>query len=294
MKKNTPSLTAELAAMMRSVASRSCTLRKTFDDRYARLFCGIRSKPAFFLNLFLSLFDPSLTRIKIPMLQVGLLCALIRHRFMENFVISMLQKDKSQLVLLGAGYDTKSLRLKNDCVRIFEIDHPLTQRRKLSILKKNKLITSDTCYISCNLTNENPGEYLKVNGIDRNVPIVVVAEGVLSYFQKSRISELIEDIGSLGNDVSLIFDYRQPLSGELHSAKSWYKQFKNKGEQYLGLFTKDEMDQLLDKKGFTTDSASDLFDIAKQFLPTFSAIDLKGSSEIRTVSKKSSVRLIHE
>lgn len=293
MKKNTPSLTAELAAMMRSVAYRSSTLRKIVDDRYARLFCGIRSKPAFFLNFFLSFFDRSLTHIKIPMLQVGLLCAVIRHRYIENVLMGMLKKGTWQVVLLGAGYDTKSLRLRNDNVRIFELDHPSTQKRKISILNRRNLLPSGTCFLPCDLTIDNPGECFEENTLDKNVPVIVIAEGVFSYFRRTRIGELLGDLNTLANEVYLIFDYRHPAEGNLNAAKNWHRNFKNKGEQYLGLLTKGEMNQLLEERGFITNSASDLYDIASELLPSFSAKDLEGSSEIRLVSKTSNIESRH-
>lgn len=293
MKKNTPSLTAELAAMMRAVAYRSSALRKVVDDRYALLFCGIRSKPAFFLNCFLSLFDRSLTHIKIPMLQVGLLCAVIRHRYIENILMGMVKKGKWQVVLIGAGYDTKSLRLKNANVSIFELDHPFTQKRKISILNRKKLLPSGTSFLPCDLINDNPGECLEKSSLNKNIPVIVIAEGVFSYFRMTRINELLGDINTLANEVHLIFDYRHPVEGKVNAATNWHENFKNKGEQYLGLLTKAEMNQLLEERGFTTNSASDLYDIAGELLPTFFAKDLKGTSEIRLVSKKSSVESRH-
>jgi methyltransferase (TIGR00027 family) len=223
------------------------------------------------------------------MLQVGLLCAIIRHRYIENVVLSMLKKGKLQVVLLGAGYDTKSLRLKRDNVNFFELDHPLTQKRKISILKKRNLLPSGTSFIPCDLTNDSPRECLLERGFDKNIPVIVIAEGVFSYFQKSRIGELMEDIGRFADDVSLVFDYRHPLDAELNLAKNWYKYFKSKGEQYLGLLTEVEMNKILDSNGFVTDFANDLYDIAHEFLPAFCAKDLKGSSELRIVSKKSKI-----
>ena len=41
----------------------------------------------------------------------------------------------SQLVLLGAGYDTRATRLPAAAASaVFEIDHPLTQSRKRAVL----------------------------------------------------------------------------------------------------------------------------------------------------------------
>src|ERR1700722_15783771 len=40
-----------------------------------------------------------------------------------------------QVVMLGAGFDTRAARLARDGVRFFEVDHPGTQANKLARLK---------------------------------------------------------------------------------------------------------------------------------------------------------------
>jgi methyltransferase (TIGR00027 family) len=286
MKANSPSITAELAAMMRAVAHHSKPLRSVINDPYARLFCGNRTIPALLLHRLMTIINPDLCRIPMSMVQVGILCALCRHSFMEREVKRLIKDGYDQLVLIGAGYDTKSLRLKDKHLTIFELDHPWTQKRKIEILKKHELLSDNTVFCSCDLSMDDPGECLKKNGISTNKRTIILAEGVFSYFIPERIGEIIRNIASVTGSCSMIFDYRHPLADSQTNAKKWHKNFKRNGEQYRGLLTKIEMNALLDENGFTTDSFYDLYNSAKEVLPSFNAKGLINVSEIRIVSKK--------
>ncbi len=285
MKANSPSLTAELAAMMRAVAHRSNPLRSIINDPYARLFCGNRTFPALLLHLLLTRINPDLCSIPVSMVQVGILCALCRHRFMENEVKRLITNGYDQLVLIGAGYDTKSLRLKEKKLPVFELDHPWTQNRKIEILKKHNLLSDNTVFCSCDLSMESPGDCLKKNGISSNKQTILLAEGVFSYFVPERIGEIIRNIASITGPCSMIFDYRHPLTNNQTNAKKWHNNFKRNGEQYRGLLTKVEMDTLLFENGFETDRSYDLYDSAKEILPSLKATSLSNVSEIKIVRK---------
>lgn len=285
MKANSPSLTAELAAMMRAVAHHSKPLRSVINDPYARLFCGNRTVPALLLHLLLTRINPDLCRVPLAMVQVGILCALCRHRFMENEVKRLITEGYDQLVLIGAGYDTKSLRLKEKRVSVFELDHPWTQNRKIEIFRRYNLRPDNTVFCNCDLSRENPGDCLKNNGISGNKQTILLAEGVFSYFIQERISEIIRNIASITGPCSMIFDYRHPLTNIQTGAKKWYDNFKRNGEQYRGLLTKVEMDTVLFETGFETDRSYDLYNSAKEILPSLKATSLSNVSEIKIVRK---------
>lgn len=55
MKINTPSMTAELDAMMRAMAACYSGTRSVMQDRFAIMFCGIRVIPAFCLDMLILL-----------------------------------------------------------------------------------------------------------------------------------------------------------------------------------------------------------------------------------------------
>ena len=58
---------------------------------------------------------------------------LARTAFFDNLFIDALNKNIPQIVLLGAGYDTRAYRFAdlNNATKIFELDIAPTQNRKM-------------------------------------------------------------------------------------------------------------------------------------------------------------------
>jgi methyltransferase (TIGR00027 family) len=93
-----------------------------------------------------------------------------------------------QVVILGAGYDTRAARLPRAGVRFFEVDHPATQAAK-----RDKLATlagypvEAATYVSCNFEREDPIERLVANGFSTTEPALVVWEGVVPYLTEAAV-----------------------------------------------------------------------------------------------------------
>jgi len=285
MKKNTPSMTAELGAMMRAVAAYFSETRSVMHDRFAADFCGFRVIPAFCINLLILLVDRMLNYVPCDMIRVGVLCSLVRHRFFEDTVAELVHNNDAVFLILGAGYDTKSLRWLWNDIPVIELDHPATQARKRSILCANKLDTPNTLYVSCDL-----GEGSLFTSIDKNVfsshkRLVVMAEGVLSYFTKKRIYEILEELSGSAQEVYIVFDYRHNVESTSRTAKNWFLNFRKKGERYLGLLDKNEMDEILEKCGYSTLEAIDLAVLTDRYGFTQGFENLRNVAEVRIVTK---------
>ena len=60
-----------------------------------------------------------------------------RERYIDDFLITSLNDGLDQVVILGAGFDTRAYRIAGmQKTRVFEIDHPSTQAEKLKRLQK--------------------------------------------------------------------------------------------------------------------------------------------------------------
>ena len=61
----------------------------------------------------------------------------LRKRSIENFVRQAVQQNARQLVIIGAGFDTLSVRMAREFsdLQIIEIDHPATQALKRTALE---------------------------------------------------------------------------------------------------------------------------------------------------------------
>jgi len=116
-----------------------------------------------------------------------------------------------QLVILGAGYDTRSLSLDalqaGKC-RVFEVDYPDLLAAKRSVLAENGVILPDgLSYVGCDLNATDPASPLATAGFDPALPAAVVMEGVFFFLRGDRAAALLapEALG-LSRGGALTFD----------------------------------------------------------------------------------------
>jgi methyltransferase (TIGR00027 family) len=62
------------------------------------------------------------------------LFAAVRSRFCEDELTKAVARGVGQYVLMGAGLDTFAYRNPHPGLRVFEVDHPATQRWNRSLL----------------------------------------------------------------------------------------------------------------------------------------------------------------
>ena len=130
----TPSRTAEYMALFRALETTNAADRRLFADRDAKRFL----RPALRVVV---------TAARLPAVRAALvafidrrwpgprLSGVVRTRVIDDFVVSAIEGGCTQLVLLGAGYDTRATRLSQVAdAAVFEVDHPATQARKRSVL----------------------------------------------------------------------------------------------------------------------------------------------------------------
>lgn len=93
-----------------------------------------------------------------------------------------------QVVILGAGYDTRAARLPRAGVRFFEVDHPATQAAKCDRLAGLDGYPLDAAtYVTCNFESEDPVERLVAGGLSVREPSLVLWEGVVSYLTEDAV-----------------------------------------------------------------------------------------------------------
>ena len=84
-----------------------------------------------------------------------------------------------QLVVLGAGFDTRCYRLTDRPERCFEVDAPSTQADKRETLAAAGIDTSDVVFVSTNFAGEdNWMDDLLAAGFDLSLPTLFLWEGV--------------------------------------------------------------------------------------------------------------------
>ncbi len=194
---------------MRATDQRRDPARRTVDDPHARLFLrpwlgaalasvmrtgriGERGEALF----------PNLTTY-----------VLTRHRFIDDCLAAALRAGRvDQLVLLGAGYDTRAYRFAGalDGRTTFEVDYPATGDRKAKLVAKHarQLPAARVTRVPIDFQTQSLGERLIESGFRRGARTFWVWEGVSPYLTRDAVKATlatVRELGAKGSDLAMDF-----------------------------------------------------------------------------------------
>lgn len=114
-----------------------------------------------------------------------------------------------QVVVLGAGYDTRAARLPRADVTFFEVDHPATQAAKRARLAELPGYPVDAAhYTSCDFEREDPVARLAATGFRTDEPALVIWEGVVPYLTEAAVRATLTTLArGLSPRTLLVFDF---------------------------------------------------------------------------------------
>ena len=114
-----------------------------------------------------------------------------------------------QVVILGAGLDTRAARLAAPDVHFFEVDRPATQQDKLARLGRAASYPRDAAtYVTCNFESEDFVERLLTQGFRAEEPAFVVWEGVTPYLTEAAVRATLRRIAhGLDPESVVVFDH---------------------------------------------------------------------------------------
>lgn len=119
------------------------------------------------------------------------------------------ERGECQYVICGAGMDTFAFRNENRAIRVFEIDHPDTQRYKLGkIARLQWNIPENVRFVPVDFLRDDMAEKLREAGFDPAAPSFFALLGVTYYLPPAAFEETLGKIGSLSSAGSkLVFDF---------------------------------------------------------------------------------------
>jgi len=121
---------------------------------------------------------------------------------------------KRQVILLGSGYDTRSMRYTQSNINFYEVDIPEVISKKSVVTKKylNKSAPSACVrFVPLNLNevltkNKNIVQVLETEGFQPELPTILICEAVLFYLIPGAAQKLISDLFSLNANRYCITD----------------------------------------------------------------------------------------
>jgi methyltransferase (TIGR00027 family) len=242
MRDGQPSLTARGAAVYRAI-HQSHEDAAIFRDPFAERILDDETRAT--LDEIAA--DPSRRGIRLFIVS--------RSRFSEDALAASVARGARQVVVLGAGLDTFSLRNPFPDVRVFEVDFPATQAWKRERLREAGIAAPDTLtFAPVDFECESLAEGLARAGFRHDRPAFFQWLGVVMYLTREAISSTLDYVASVPAS-AVAFDYTKPFESYApdHRASliAMAESAAARGEPWLSFFDPPEIAAILRDRGFT-------------------------------------------
>lgn len=200
MQAGQPSRTAMAAAVLRA-AHQLYDSPLVFEDALAVGMAGSRAVAALQAGT-LNLRNPTSMRAHVVM----------RARYTEDMLAAAFERGVRQYVVLGAGLDTFGCRSPlGAALRVFEVDHPATQRWKRAHLIESGITTpASLSFAPVDFERETIADGLARAGFDARQPAFVSMLGVSMYLTRAAAQDTFRFAAALPAGSELVFDYGVP------------------------------------------------------------------------------------
>jgi len=249
-------------AAQRALEDRERPGRRLFEDPFARRFvtrrlalvCALRRLPVVG-RIAPSLYD----WVAGPGPRAS---AVARTRVIDDAVCGSVADGIRQVVLLGAGFDTRAYRLAcMASVDVFEVDQQDTQRRKIAVLAGLEARTARVRHVACDFERQRLDRGLLDAGYRADVRSIFVWEGVTNYLSAHAVEAMFGVLAELMAAGSmLVFTYvdRAALcpatAHRFPEAEKWMRAVADAGEPWRFGFDPVEVESFVADKGFSVES----------------------------------------
>jgi methyltransferase (TIGR00027 family) len=226
---------AETLALLRVLVSGERNLATPCVDRMAEHFLGPKYR------LLAAVARQPLCRLGLGLAAPGSYgFTIARTRHFDEILLSESRAGIEQLVMLGAGYDSRPYRFREALtkVEIFEIDHPGTQARKRRILQRSgESAPTNLTYIPVDFNRQSLQSALVEHGFSPQKRTLFLWEGVSYYLPQPVVEEVLDFVGGCAPRSSVVFDYalRRFVDGDTstYGGKQVARWLKRIGEPFL-------------------------------------------------------------
>ena len=226
------SMTAAWTAAVRAAESRRDD--RLFFDPWAETLAGPEGEA------WLAKRDPQST---VPII--------LRTRFFDDLVLKAVAEEGiRQLVLLGAGYDTRAYRLDlPETMRVYEVDRADVLTRKQRLLDEaGAQLKCERIPVAADVTGDWEAP-LTAAGLVAGEAAIWLLEGFLFYLPSRKVSDLLARIDATAAGGSWIgFDAINELVLTSPFTRSWVEMQAAEGAPWLGTF--DNPEKHLKRRGW--------------------------------------------
>lgn len=208
MKIDKTSRTAQYMALFRALETQRNSSDKLFSDHYAEYFLEAKLRLAvrmFKYPIFRKYISNTIQK-KIP---GAFSSAIARTKYIDDLLQSTIIDGVQQVIILGAGFDTRALRLTFlESVPVIEIDHPNTSNFKTATYKNHiSLLSKNIKFYQIDFNKQSLEELAEQNNFDYTKPTTIIWEGVTNYLTEDAIRSTFGFISNFTKNSHVIFTY---------------------------------------------------------------------------------------
>jgi methyltransferase (TIGR00027 family) len=132
---------------------------------------------------------------------------------MDDLLSEELEKGLQQLVILGAGFDSRAYRFERlrQGVKVFEVDHPATQKKKMQKLERvlgSEGLPPSMTFVPVDFTRDSLADRLRQCGYSERLKTLFIWEGVTPYLDAAAVDRTLAFVvGHAAPGSSIVFDY---------------------------------------------------------------------------------------
>ncbi|MBW5813619.1 class I SAM-dependent methyltransferase [Yersinia kristensenii] len=177
-----------------------------------------------------------------------------RIKYIDEF-FQLRASEFSNIFILGAGFDSRAIRFQNQLQqsRVYELDHPVSQRNKKEKLQELSIPTPQNLhYIPIDFNQQDLTDILQNLPVKKGEKNLFILEGLIMYLSSNTVDSIFSAIGTYAPTGSkIIFDYvySDVLAGENTSYGSIevFEGLKNIGEHWVFGIEKGSLPTFLNK-----------------------------------------------
>lgn len=246
--------TALMASIYRFLATKEQNNLLKGPDYLANLFLPPQARFFLSFTFFRKIFHRKLHK-KAPG-SYEYICA--RTRFFDDLFQEALKQNIPQIVILGAGFDTRAIRYENliEDTQVFELDVPTTQEQKIDLLEKSGIEEPvNLSFASINFDKDDIKQVLAKVGYEPNKKSLFIWEGVSMYITREAVNNVLAFVKlHSGKDSSIAFDYlyKSVIQNQCnyYGAKELSTVVKQSGEAFSFGIEEGKIADFLSNQGF--------------------------------------------
>jgi len=246
------SRTAEFMAFFRALETARPRHRRLFDDPLAAGFLPASLRRLAFMARIPS-FGWLLARFIDRRWPGARTSGVARTRLIDEVLDRALANGFDQLVLLGAGFDSRAYRLPAAArAHVVEVDHPNTSRMKQQRIKTLLgQVPPHVTFAAIDFSRQHLDEALRSTDVDLERPVFFLWEGVTQYLSAEAVDETFRFVATAAPGSKLLFTYvhRGVLDGQFSGTGSLNRTLCNAAEPWIFGFDPAELPAFLAQCG---------------------------------------------